>query len=221
VIGALALLILLATDATPQPAPSDFPEIGRVRSISPACAAMRDLAIPAFTAARAADRHFAGASNTLIRYVGGKADESDAVPESHATRAYLLNKLGQDKTKMLQDAKVIADALGDPRIAANIPDPTLKAERAQLESLYESQINRASLLNQFVMREENASVMGGVGRGRSNEPPPGMPTIRGIIVMSDVASIQDWTGQLTAGVRANENVVAKALYPVASGCAAK
>jgi len=47
------------------------------------------------------------------------------------------------------------------------------------------------------------------------------PTIRGMIVMSDVASIRAWSGHFSASVRANKHVVARALSPIASGCAAK
>ncbi len=191
--------------------------------MSPSCAVMRDLAIPAFTAARAADRQFAAASKNLTGYVGGKDDESDAQPDSDAKRRYLLSKLGQDKTKLLQHAKVIADALGDPRFASDIPDPSVRAERAQLQSLYDSQINRAALLNQFVMREEIKAmgVLRSAQGGRSDEPPPGMPAIRGKIPLADVATIQDWTGQLAAGVKANEEVVAKTFYGIARSCQGK
>jgi len=63
-----------------------------------------------------------------------------------------LNMVANDKTKLLQNAQIIANVLGDPRLSADSFDAAVQSEREQLESLYESQINRAGLLNQFVMR---------------------------------------------------------------------
>ena len=239
-IPLLALLVLLAAppDASPQPAPSDLPEIGRVRAISPACGAMRDLAIPAFLAAREADKRFENAGKTLPDYVKAIADDSRINPEPAVLREMRLSRLASDNIKMLQDAKTIADALGDPRLAADSRDPLVQIERQQLMSLYDSQITRASELNQFVMREENVVALLGIGsttafssrnggkpaatpEPRQTTTPYGMPVLGGRNGYTDAASIRDWTSQIASNVKENENQVAKAFFPIAKGCQAK
>jgi hypothetical protein len=244
-VALLALILAFAPpvpDASPQPpatqSASDIPEIGRVRAISPACGAMRDLVIPSFKAAKEADGRFENVSKNLPEYVRAIADDSKYNPEPAAVREFRLAKLAMDNTKMLQNAKVIADALGDRRLAGT-SDPAVIAERQQLQSLYDYQITRASELNQFVMREENTVALLGVGgdggafRGRNGnqaqatpEPrqtstPMGMPKLNGRIGFADAASIRDWTGQITAAVKGNEEVAARAFFSIAKSCQAK
>ena len=242
-VALLALILAFAPpvpDVSPQPpatqSASDIPEIGRVRAISPACGAMRDLVIPSFKAAKEADGRFENVSKNLPEYVRAIADDSKFNPEPPALREFRLAKLAMDNTKMLQNAKVIADALGDRRLAGT-SDPAVIAERQQLQSLYESQITRASELNQFVMREENTVALLGVGgdggafRGRNGsqatpEPrqtstPLGMPKLYGRIGFADAASIRDWTGQITAAVKGNEEVAARTFFVISKSCQAK
>ena len=242
-VALLALILAFAPpvpDASPQPpttrSSSDIPEIGRVRAISPACGAMRDLVIPSFKAAKEADGHFENVSKNLPEYVRAIADDSKYNPEPPSIREFRLAKLAMDNTKMLQNAKVIADALGDRRLA-NTSDPAVIAERQQLQTLYDFQITRASELNQFVMREENTVALAGVGgdggafRGRMQpqatpEPretstPLGMPKLNGRIGFADAASIRDWTGQITAAVKGNEEAAARTFFSIAKSCQAK
>lgn len=233
----LVVAVSAGSDSAPQPQPTDLPEIGRVRAISPACGVMRDLIIPSFRAAREADARFVDTSKNLIRYVGGVADDSTHSPAPPVLRERLLNMVGNDKTKLLQNAQIIANALGDPRLSVDSLDPAVQSEREQLQSLYEAQINRAGLLNQFVMREENAIAMTGVGSttafgGRNLRPatapdaretstPAGMPILTGLIGSADGNSMRDWSDQIRSGVRSNENQVAKAFYAIATSCVAK
>ncbi len=240
-VALLALLLAFAPpmpDTSPQPqASSNIPEIGRVRAISPACGAMRDLVIPAFKAAKEADGHFDNVSKNLPEYVKAIADDSKYNPEPPAIREFRLAKLSMDNTKMLQNAKVIADALGDRRLA-DTSDIAVIAERKQLEALYESQITRASELNQFVMREQNTVALRGVGdtdafkgrRGgqplqtpepRETTTPLGMPKLNGRIGYADAESIRDWTGQISASVKSNEEAVSRTFFSIAKNCQAK
>jgi len=239
-IALLALLVAFAAppDPSPQPSTLDLPEIGRVRAISSACGAMRDLVIPAFSAAREADKHFDTVSKTLPEYVRGIAEDSKYNPDPPVVREMRLSRLGMEDTKMLKNAKTIADALGDPRLAKNSKDPDVQAERQQLQSLYESQINRVGELNQYVMREQNATALLGVGstdafKGRNSgrapstpEPretttPYGMPKLGGKIGYTDAESIRDWTNQMSALVKSNEIQVAKSFYTIAKSCQGK
>ena len=244
-VALLALILAFAPpvpDASPQPpttrSSSDIPEIGRVRAISPACGAMRDLVIPSFKAAKEADGHFENVSKNLPEYVRAIADDSKYNPEPPALREFRLAKIAMDNTKMLQNAKVIADALGDRRLAGT-SDTAVIAERQQLQSLYDYQITRASELNQFVMREENRVALLGVGgdggafRGRNGnqaqatpEPrqtstPPGMPKLDGRNGFADAASIRDWTGQISAAVKGNEEAAARTFFFISKSCQAK
>jgi hypothetical protein len=108
-------------DPRPQtPAPA-FPNIGRVRSLAPACASMRDLVIPSLAAAQRADARFVETRKRLPMY----ADVVDD-PE-HRTgvaREFALSKLDADATALLKEALVINRALGDPRLSKTSNDPS-------------------------------------------------------------------------------------------------
>jgi hypothetical protein len=218
---------------TPAPAPaSNLPEIGRVRASTPGCAAMRDLIIPSFAAARRADVRFAQTRVRLPQYIDFADD-----PE-HSTdifRESALAKIDADATAILNETLVLNKALGDPRFK-NPSDPQVATEKAQLEQLYEMQQARANQLQEFVMRERNVVARNGLEdsgafRGRnqpatypSNAPapavtaPPGMPVLNGKIAMADKNTINDWSGSMAAAVRASENQAARIFLPIAYGC---
>ncbi len=223
------------TETTPAPAPppaSGLPEIGRVRAATPACAAMRDLVIPSFAAARRADVRFAQTRVRLPQYVEYMSD-----PE-HRTdvfRESALAKLDADASAILNETLVLNRALGDSRFK-NPTDPQVAAEKAQLQQLYNTQQARANQLQEFVTRQRVAIAKNGIdddsafqrkapqGITPPTEPipaltaPPGMPVLSGRIAMADKAVINDWSGQMIAAVRASENQAAKTFLPIAHSC---
>jgi hypothetical protein len=219
---------------TPAPA-STLPEIGRVRAATPACAAMRDLVIPSFAAARRADVRFAQTRARLpqyVEYIDDPEHRNDVFRES------ALSKLDADATAILNETLVLNKALGDPRFK-DPTDPQVAAEKAQLEQLYDTQQARANQLQEFVMRQRNAIAKNGIddssaltgtrrqqGRDASAPAapmpaltaPPGMPLLGGRIALADKAAINDWSGSMAAAVRASENQAARAFLPIAHGC---
>jgi hypothetical protein len=217
---------------TPAPA-SNLPEIGRVRAATPGCAVMRDLIIPSFAAARRADVRFAQTRARLPQYIDFADD-----PE-HATdvfRESALSRLDQDATAILNETLVLNKALGDPRFK-DTSDPQVAAQKAQLQQLYNTQQARANQLQEFVMRQRNAIAKNGMedsgafnGKNPSPPPisrdaptpvltaPPGMPILNGKIAMADKNTINDWSGSMTAAVRASENMAARAFLPIAHSC---
>ena len=223
-------------DATPGPPAPQLPEIGRVRSATPACAAMRDLIIPSFAASRRADARFAETQKRLPNYVEIADD-----PE-HRTDVYresALSRLDQDATALLQEALMLNKALGDPRLSAEQKDPEVSAERRALQQLYESQMTRANLLTEFVTRQRVAIAKNGIDTGtsafgvrhapstaaplRTEQPipaltaPPGMPVLGGID-LSDKQQIDQWAGEIQTFVRSGENQAAKVFLPIAQRC---
>ena len=223
--------------ATPgAPAPS-LPNIGRTRSVTPACAAMRDLIVPSFAAALRADKRFTETRKRLPNY----ADIVDDPEHAHdAFRQQVLQKLDSDASNLLQEAKVLNDALGDARLSADIKDPQVVAERRALQQLYDAQMTRANLLNEFVIREHVASARDGMEdngafRARGAAPqtisqlrtptnpipamtaPPGMP-LRNGIALADKNTMADWGASLQTFVRTNENQAAKTFLPIANSC---
>jgi hypothetical protein len=224
---------LLPPDA---PIFSPLPTIGRTRGVNRACAAMRDLVVPSFAAALRADQRFAETRKRLPNYAEIVNDPSH---QDDGFRQMLLSKLDADASTLLQEALVLNKALGDPRIAADVTDPQVMAERRSLQQLYEAQKIRANLLNEFVMREHVATAKNGIDddsafRSRSSTnytggvspppipipaltAPPGMP-LRSGNSMADRNSLQDWGTSLATYVRTNENQAAKTFFTIAQTC---
>ena len=129
--AAFALVLALAATAaaqappTPAPAPegSPLPEIGRVRATAPACAAMRDLIMPSFAAARRADARFEQTRVHLPQYVEIVADKEH---KSDVFRSSMLARLDAEASQILSETLVINKALGDPRMK-DTRDPAIAA----------------------------------------------------------------------------------------------
>jgi hypothetical protein len=222
--------------ATAAPFATSLPEIGRTRSITPACAAMRDLIIPSFQAALRADQRFAETRKRLPTYVDYSTDPSH---RDDAFGQMVLHKLDADVSALLQESLVLNKALGDPRLSADNKDPQVVAERRAMQQLYDSQQTRANLLSEFVIRERAASARQGIDDGgafqsrlttnvnspvlRSPAPlpaltaPPGMP-LRSGIPMADKNAVTDWSTSIAVYVRKNENDAARTFYRIAQGC---
>ena len=251
-VPALALIVALGAPivvlAAPTPAPTPFPmgtlepfgatpppsvlpPIGRVRAATPACTAMRDLVIPSFAAALKSDQVFAQTSKRLPQYTDFA---NDKMAEGTAYRESVLAKLDMDASALLKNAQSIEHALHDPRLAEDSKDPQIQAERQQLERLYEYQQARASLLAQFVIREQVKYGQSGIGdnSGLSTQhldmsatptpmpgltAPPGMPLMTGV-AMSDRNAVNEWSAGITAEIRQNENQAAKTFLPIAQKC---
>jgi hypothetical protein len=244
----LALAAAAAAQAPPTPAPegSPLPEIGRVRSTAPACAAMRDLIVPSFAAARRADARFEQTRVHLPQYVEMIADPEH---KSDVFRSSMLSRLDAEASAILNETLAINKALGDPRLK-DTSDPTIAAEKAQLQQLYNTQQARANLLEQYVMRERNQVVRHGMedsggfkGKhapaqpgGTMTLPPepqqptdhtapepsltaaPGMPVLSGVMPMADKAAIKQWTSDMANAVRFSENQAAKTFLTIANVC---
>ena len=188
VLAASALVVALAAASeqpkplaaqTPAPsasgAPLALPEIGRVRSATPACAAMRDLIIPSFAAARRADARFVETKKSLPRYAEIADDKETTYSIFHQQ---VLMQLDRDSTALIAEAEHIRRALNDPRLDPKSADPQVVAERAQLQQLYDVQSTRAHALWEFVQRESRDLQLNdfgnnsGLGRGMPGPPPP-------------------------------------------------
>ncbi len=249
-----ALAVAAAAAAPPSPAPTPFslgtlqpfaspgpavvlPDIGRVRSVVPACVAMRDLVIPAFAAARRADARFVETRKRLPNY----AEVADD-PE-HRTdvfRESALAKLDADATALLGETDKIGRALGDPRLSPASKDPQVAAERAELQRVYDAQRTRADLLEEFVTRQRVAIAKNGIDdnsafgpRAQPSSAPlsapyapdptqtaaPDMPPLNGI-GLSDKRTIDDWAGGIASGIRRSENQAAKTFLSIATRCRA-
>jgi hypothetical protein len=235
-IGAIALPGSVPVAAqTVAPDASPLPEIGRVRSTAPACAALRDLVIPSFSAAQRADARFVQTRVRLPQYAEIAADPWH---KNDVFRDSALAKLDADATAMLNEALWLDKALRDPRLK-DTSDPQVVAERSGLQQLYDVQKARANQLQEFVMRERNATVRNGMedsgafaGRKAplptsavtppSDAPilnaPRGMPLLTGKSALSDKASLNEWSLDMAAAVRLGENQAAKAFLPIARSC---
>jgi hypothetical protein len=243
-----AVALAVALGAVPSPAPvqpetqtnaaaqgTSLPEIGRVRSTVPACAALRDLVLPSFSAAQRADARFLETRVRLPQYAEIAAD-----PEHHngVFRDSALAKLDADATAMLNEAQYLDKALRDPRLKDS-SDPQVVAERSGLQQLYDVQKARANQLQEFVMRERIATVRNGMedsgalgGKHRpasvNADPPPapppvlnaprGMPRLTGVNALVDKASLNEWSLNMAAAVRVGENLAAKSFLPIAKSC---
>jgi hypothetical protein len=247
-----ALAIAFATAPTPKPTPfalgtlqpfgtetpappSNLPEIGRVRAATPVCAAMRDLIIPSFAAARRADARFSETRVRLPKYI---EIADDPEHRTDVFRESALSKLDADATQILNETLVLNKALGDPRFK-DPTDPQVIAAKNQLQQLYATQQARANQLQEFVMRQRNEIAKNGIGDNSAFasrkqpyqtadntplKPPPslnaprGMPLINGKIAMADQQSLNEWSGQMAAAVRASENLAAQTFLPIAQSC---
>ena len=233
-VGAVILIAALGVEpvASPSPAAAGLPEIGRVRSTTPACAVLRDLVIPSFAAAVRADARFAETRKRLPNFgeLSAEARADDPMRQS------ALAKLDADATKLLGEALIINRALGDPRLAADSTDPVIVEERRQLQQLYDTQKTRANILWEFVMRKNIAmskaqfaedTTIGGRNQAlpqnaddvpdRSLVVLPGMPT-ESRIGFANRQRFEEWGTAIAAGIRVSENAAAKAFLPIAQRC---
>jgi hypothetical protein len=243
-VAAAAVAIALGAVPSPLPAPqatqtaapdASLPEIGRVRSTAPACAAMRDLVLPSFSAAQRADTRFLQTRVRLPQYAE-LAD--DPVHKNDVFRDSALAKLDADATALLNEALWLDKALRDPRLK-DTADPQVVAERSGLQQLYDVQKARANQLQEFVMRERNATVRNGMedsgafggkiaplptnadappGDAGVLNAPRGMPLLTGKNALADKASLNEWSLNMAAAVRAGENLAAKTFLPIARSC---
>jgi hypothetical protein len=154
----------------------DVPEIGRVKSNAPACAALRDLVIPSLLAAARVDQQFAQAAPQFAAYAAAKAGattlptnmtRANGSPVTSRTTAdeadsptpdLYLARLDKALAGMQKDLLSIGKALGDPRIAADSTDPSVQAEREQLGVLYVVQAARIATLMEFLGRERKSRI---------------------------------------------------------------
>jgi hypothetical protein len=224
-------------NAVPEaPFASPLPNIGRTRGVNRACAAMRDLIVPSFAAAVRADKRFAETRKRLPSY---SDIANDPIHKDDGFQQMLLSKLDADASTLLQEALILNKALGDPRLAADVGDPQIMAERRSLQQLYDAQKTRANLLNEFVMREHVATAKHGIDddsafrarnttnfTGMASAPPipavelkprPGMP-LRSAIPLADKNLLQDWGTSIATYVRTNENQAARTFFTIAQTC---
>jgi hypothetical protein len=233
---AIGTLQPFGSSANTTPFSQALPNIGRTRSVTPACAAMRDIVVPSFAAAVRADQRFVETRKRLPNY----ADLVDDPEHSgDVYRLSALHKLGQDAANLMQEAETISKLLGDPRIADDVKDPQVVAERRQLQALYVAQVTRANLINEYVIREQAATAKIGIDDKTPFQPrnaanytnpvqrpdrplpqftaPPNMP-LRSGIGLADKRAMEDWGTTLHTYVRKAENEAAKTFYPIAKSC---
>ena len=234
-LGTVPVCAQIAAAQTAAPEASPLPEIGRVRSTAPACAAMRDLIVPSFSAAERADNRFVQTRLRLPQYAEIAADKEH---HNDVFRASALAKLDADATALLTEAQWLDKALRDPRLK-DTTDPQVVAERTGLQQLYVVQKARANQLQEFVMRERNATVRHGMEDSgafggkiaplpvSADQPPSdapglnaprGMPLLTGVSAMADKASLNEWSLNMAAAVRFGENQAAKTFLPIAKSC---
>lgn len=211
---------------TPAPFASPLPEIGRVRSTTPACAVVRDLIIPSIEAGRRADTRFAQTRTRLPEYVDIVDDPGHA---DDIYRRSALAKLDNDASALLEEALVLNKALGDPRLT-KATDPQVLAERAALQKLYDTHKTRAFMLWEFVMRQRNQMATSGMGSSPFSvedptpkpDPaltaPPGMPVLNGQMSLADKRAMNEWTSNVSSYVHAGELASVKVLVPIAQSC---
>jgi hypothetical protein len=234
-VGAVIVATALAAEpvASSSPPPSGLPEIGRVRSTTPACTVMRDLVIPSFAAARRADLRFTETRKRLPDFGELLVDASPHDP----MRQTALAKLDADATKLLAEALVINRALGDPRLAADSTDPVVLQERRALQQLYDAQKTRANILWEYVMRKNIAlskaqfaedPTIGGRRQDLSQDDAdkpnrelvvlPGMPPESRTIGFANKQRLAEWGDAIATAIRVNENAAAQTFMPIAQRC---
>jgi len=262
---ALAAMLVAGTDQTQSPAPAataagDLPEIGRVKSRVLSCVALQELVVPSFAAALRADKQFTQAAPQFASYAEAK-DSATTLPTNvkkangapmktkliaadpdSATPEMYLARLDKALATMQQEVLTISKALGDPRIAADITDPAVQAERAQLQVLYAAQVTRIATLQEFLERQRmnraitdktltDQSVFSSAGVNMddlqaagadalaSGHDPllGGQPMINGL-ALNDKQSVADWTTGMARGVHNYENVAAKTFLDIGKNC---
>ena len=159
-IAAIALALPCGAPAQVAPEPSaspaaQLPEIGRVRATSAACAAMRDVVIPSYAAAMRADARFAETRKRLPQLADLLGDYYHQRAKVKSDGVFLeaaVTRLGVDSANLLREAATIRKLLDDPRLR-DTQDPSVQAERAALEQVYETQQARATVLNELATRQ--------------------------------------------------------------------
>ena len=245
-VFAAAVFAVATPEVRAQPAPTAsgapaLPEIGRTRATTAACAVMRDIVIPSFSAARGADARFDAVRAGAPRYIQLKSDyNSQRVPVKSdgimLESAY--NRLSIDTASLLRDTDALRKLLDDPRISASSSDPTVRAEREQLELVYAAQQARANALSELMQREstylskhmvgwEDPAAFSQMNVSPSVDTPsrpapaitahPGMPLLTGFDA-ADRARLSEWGAALTRMVHASEEQAAKTFLPLAQGC---
>jgi len=245
---AAAIAIALPHGAPAQTAPepsaspaAQLPEIGRVRATSAACAAMRDVVIPAFAAARRADAQFGTVREDLPRYIQLKADYKSqrtyTVKSGGMTLEAQWHKVSSESASLLHETEAIRKLLDDPRLPAQSTDPAIRVERERLAALYAAQQARASYLNELMQRESVSLAKSAVGtedplafpqgqhvpiepqaRPRTaSTAPPGMPLLNGFDA-ADRARIEEWSAAQVRAVHDTEEQAAKTFLPFAQAC---
>jgi len=240
----LAAMLFFGADPTPQPALAPairstagvvpaLPEIGRVKAVSPACAIMHDLIIPAFAAVRRADDHFALASKAVPAYFGALNDTDVGDDPTDNARfgsdsGRQLAHVDQALSGMLREAQLVDSALKDPRFAASSDDPKIAAEQTELQNVLNAQLARASILSEFAMRQNMTQLKRGLapvgGRARPSvqsapRPPTpivGQPDINGL--SNDATASKDWVKTIDSVVHYREYNAANAFIDLAKDC---
>ncbi|HTD37504.1 MAG TPA: hypothetical protein VK669_08310 [Candidatus Limnocylindrales bacterium] len=158
-IAAIAVAVPCGAPAQVAPEPSapaaQLPEIGRVRATSSACAAMRDVVIPSYAAAMRADARFAETRKRLPQLADLLGDYYHQRAKVKSDGVFLeaaVMRLGVDSANLLNEAATIRKLLDDPRLR-DTQDPSVQAERAALQQLYDVQQARAAALNELATRQ--------------------------------------------------------------------
>jgi hypothetical protein len=227
--------------ASPTPAASGLPEIGRTRATSAACIVMRDIVIRAFAMAQRADARFGAVRTRLPQYIQAKSDYNSQRAPVKSDGIMLesqFNQLNIDTASLLRDTDAIRKLLEDPRLSAASTDPTVRAEREQLERILAAQQARAAYLSQLMLRESTylskhtvgfedpgALVTMAIVPNLDTPPrplpvltaPPGMPVLTGFDA-ADRARVNEWGAAMTNMVHTSEEQAAKTFLPLAQGC---
>lgn len=212
------------------PVPSSLPEIGRVRSTSTVCTAIRDDVVPSLLAVRRADARYKDVAQRLHRYVGIVDDKSYA--DLPVYRQGALGQLDIDTIALKREVLAVDRALGDPRISedAASKDPAIASLRNALTQLFNAQSTRANMLQEYVTREHvgankadlPADAFGGPVSVATTPapipgftpPPKGMPQFHGV-GFADAEEIDKWSRAADAYARAPEYPAAQAIATVA------
>ena len=130
-LGAVPAFAQVPAAQTAAPEASPLPEIGRVRSTAPACAAMRDLDPPVVRGGAARGRAFRGDARAVaaVRRDRGRARSTRTTCSASPRSA----KLDADATALLNETLVLDKALGDPRFK-NTSDPQVIAAQTAAAS---------------------------------------------------------------------------------------
>jgi hypothetical protein len=225
-------LAIIQASPVPAPAATNYPEIGRTHSTPSSCAVIRDLAGPAFVAARKADQQFGTVASALPNYAQVVDDKNT---QWGPARLMLISRIDINLTSMMEDAQVLKKALADPRLAPTVTDPTVQAERTQMQQLYDAETARAGPLFEFVTRErvqilqhDDGDPNAFSGGAHSQTPPPTpvpiptatplwLPQLTGI-GLTDTGAMRTWTSTIGSSVKSSEDSAARLFYTVFKGC---